>query len=364
MSIKRNLFGSFDNFRRGFQGNGAQSGKGGARKSGGKKRSAPKPFSPRLENLEERQLLSVVPPFADSLAGQNPAPAVSEYSYEQPALAVPDLASALSDPAPLQTQATRDAGDLAVVTACGLNPDNTNHAKWNSDGRLTYLNCDGSTIAELDLSGCTALGDVYVRNCANLTSLDLSGLQSLVYVYVNGNASLTDLNLDNIKTSRNVNVYNNNALTELDITGANIGTSGYEFYCYNNASLTSFTATNCQTPYSDTYFELHDNPVLTDIDLTGSSIAFEIYNCASMTSLDLSSFTSLKSVNVRNCANLTSLDLSGLQSLVYVYINGNANLTDLNLDNIKTSRSVNVYNNNALTELDITGANIGTSGYD
>ena len=67
MSIKLNLFGSFDNFRRSFQGNGAQSGKGGARKSGGKKRSAPKPFSPRLENLEERQLLSVVPPFADSI---------------------------------------------------------------------------------------------------------------------------------------------------------------------------------------------------------------------------------------------------------------------------------------------------------
>ena len=359
MSIKRNLFGSFDNFRRGFQGNGAQSGKGGARKSGGKKRSAPKPFSPRLENLEERQLLSVVPPFADSLAGQT-APAVSEYSYEQPALAVPDLASALSDPAPLQTQAARDAGDLAVVTACGLNPDNTNHAKWNSDGRLTYLNCDGKAVAELDLSGCTALGTVYVRNCANLTSLDLSGLQSLGYVYINGNASLTDLNLDNIKSTSNVYVYNNNALTELDITGANIGTGGYYFYCYNNASLTSFTATNCQTPYSDTYFVLHDNPVLTDIDLTGSSIAFEIYNCVSITSLDLTSFTSLKSVRVHDMP-ISSLDLSGLQSLVYVYINGNASLTDLNLDNIKTSRIVSVYNNNALTELDITGANIGTT---
>ena len=244
MSIKRNLFGSFDNFRRGFQRKGAQSDKREAHKSGGKKRLAPKPYAPRLENLEERQLLSVVPPFADSLAGQT-APAVSEYSYAQPALAVPDLASALSDPAPLKTQAARDAGDLAVVTACGLNPDNTSHAKWNSSGRLTYLNCDGSTIAELDLSGCTALGDVTVRNCANLTSLDLSGLQSLSTVYINGNASLTTLNLDGAKANY-VYVYDNGALTELAIADMNVG---YRFSCYNNPILSSFSATNCQLTY-------------------------------------------------------------------------------------------------------------------
>ncbi|MBQ2040466.1 MAG: hypothetical protein II486_13555, partial [Thermoguttaceae bacterium] len=273
MSIKRNLFGCFDNFRRGFQGNCGQSRKGGARKSGGRKRSAPKPFSPRLENIEERQLLSVVPPFADSFVAQNPAPAVSDYSCAEPALAVPDLASALSDSAPLQTQAARNADDLSVVIACGLDPDNAYHAKWNSNGRLTYLNCDGSTIAELDLSGCTELGNVTVRNCANLTSLDLSDLQSLGYVHINDNASLTDLNLNGIKTSNSVNVYNNNVLTELDITGVylyNSNSGGYTFNVYNNALLTSFTATNCQTRTYTFGFILHDNPVLTQIDLTSS----------------------------------------------------------------------------------------------
>ena len=109
MSIKRNLFGSFDNFRRSFQGNGAQSGKGGARKSGGKKRSAPKPFSPRLENLEERQLLSVVPPFADSLAGQT-APA-AEISYAESAFPALDLSNALGEGSTLVVTTLDDAVD-------------------------------------------------------------------------------------------------------------------------------------------------------------------------------------------------------------------------------------------------------------
>ena len=343
------------------------------RSFGAKKRPEPKPSVLRLESLEDRALLSVAPTFAVLPGEPNPAAVLSEYSAE-PAPAVPDLASAFSAVASLQTQTERDAGDLAVVTACRLNPDDTTYAKWNASGRLTYLNCDGSSVANLDLSGCVALATVNVRNCANLTSLDLSGLQSLSSVSINDDASLTDLDLNGIKSS-SVYVYNNGSLAELNVAGMN----AYSFSCYNNAALTSVTASNCQSGNSGvTGFSLYDNPVLTQIDLTGSTVGLSVYNCASATSLNLATFSSLKSLSVHNMpitgldlsdlqslstvhvydnANLTSLDLSGLQAISSAYVYRNASLTDLNLDYIQTTSSVLVYNNNALAELEITGMN-------
>ncbi|MBQ3823329.1 MAG: hypothetical protein II807_09855, partial [Thermoguttaceae bacterium] len=195
-------------------------------------------------------------------------------------------------------------------------------------------------ITSLDLSGCTALGDVTVRNCANLTSLDLSGLQSLNYVYINGNASLTDLNLDNIKTLRSVNVYNNNALTELDITGANIGTSYFNFYCYNNASLTSFTATNCQTR-SGYDFVLHDNPVLTQVDFS---------NNPSLRSIEVSR-NAVETLSVAGCSSLNRLTCEE-DALETLYIS-DASAFELRL--VKTDAW------NSLTVRDASGDEIATS---
>ncbi|MBQ2554991.1 MAG: hypothetical protein II561_00420, partial [Thermoguttaceae bacterium] len=144
------------------------------RSFGAKKRPEPKPSVLRLESLEDRALLSVAPTFAVSAASPNSAAVFSEYSAAAPAPAVPDLASALSAASPLQTQAARDLGDLAVVTACDLDPNDTSYATWNTDGRLTYLNCKNSNIAELNLTGCTALREVNFVQCANLTDVDLS----------------------------------------------------------------------------------------------------------------------------------------------------------------------------------------------
>ena len=121
------------------------------RSFGAKKRPEPKPSVLRLESLEDRALLSVAPTFAVLPGEPNPAAVFSEYSAAEPAPAVPELASALSAASPLQTQASRDAGDLAVVNACRLNPDDTTYAKWNASGRLTYLNCDGSSVANLSV---------------------------------------------------------------------------------------------------------------------------------------------------------------------------------------------------------------------
>ena len=60
MFFNSKAFSGIENLRRGmFNANHEQS-KGRARRSSDKKRSAPKPYSLRMENLEERQLLSVV----------------------------------------------------------------------------------------------------------------------------------------------------------------------------------------------------------------------------------------------------------------------------------------------------------------
>ena len=308
MNLNSRAFSGIDSFCRSFfNANGERLELARSRNFGAKKRSEPKPSVLRLENLEDRALLSVAPPFAVSPAAPNSAAVFSEYSAAESTPAVPDLASVLNDSAPLQTQAARNAGDLAVVNACGLDPDDTSYATWNTDGRLTYLNCKNSNIAELNLTGCTALREVNFVQCANLTDVDLSGLQSLQYILVREcsklteldfssvpsadqisvcynanltsvdlsglkllgrvavyeNANLTDLNLDNTKTSGVVTVYNNGSLAELGVSGLNAST----FSCYGNALLSSFSASNCQA--SDEFILLN-NPLLKQVDLSNN----------------------------------------------------------------------------------------------
>ena len=261
--FNRNAFDSVNNLRNRLFDAKKDRSKRESAKSRDKKRLAPKPFALRLESLEERHLLSAVSPFAESPVDQKPA--VESYSVSS-AISIPDLSVVVESSASLDTTATRNEHDLAVVQACGLDPDNVNVAQWNADGRLVWFNCNGSNIAELDLSGCSALGNVVVRNCPNLTSLNLSGLQLSNDVSIYDNANLTTLNLDNLKANH-VYVSNNDALTSLAITDMELERG---FSCDNNASLASFTATNCSQIY-DT-FRLHDNPVLTQIALPGSSV--------------------------------------------------------------------------------------------
>ena len=136
----------------------------------------------------------------------------------------------------------------------------------------------------------------------------------------------------------------------------------YNFDCHDNASLTSFTATNCvQSDLYEGYrLKLYNNSSLTQVSLPGSIVNLEICNDEalrisdvtnyssvrallihdfSVTSLDLTGWSALGYVSVYSLNNLTSLDFSRLQQLGNVHVYNCANLTNLNLDNTKSNGS-------------------------
>ena len=266
--------------------------------------------------------------------------------------------------------------DLAVVDACGCDPNNSEQTIWNDDGRLIYLKCYGSSVVSLDLTGCEYLETFICSNNPELTSVDLSGLQNLDDVSIFDNPNLIALNIDNIDVADSVDIYRNNSLASLDITGVNV----QYFNCDSNASLARVATTSCS---SSNYFVLFDNPSLVQVEISDDSdLYLDINRCASLTSLDLKNCSSLKGLSVRNLPitaldlsgstsisgiyvnnnpELTSLDLSCSQNLYTVQINDNPKLVDLNLDNVKATGNVyadyaiEVFRNDSLSSLDITG---------
>ena len=264
-------------------------------KSDDKKRLAPKPSALRLENLEERALLSVVPPFANAGIDQNAESAI-ESSYAAPRIAVPDLSgvSGLTDQAtpsandvPLATAGTYDEHDLAAIVELGLEATSPG-VVWNGEGQLVELTYSDPTVPGISLTRCKALEKLTVSGCVNLTYLDCSC----------------------------------NALTSLDFSGC----SKLEWlYCNLNE--------------------------LTELDLSGGAnlICFDCSN-NDLTELDLSKLSSLSTLYCYG-NQLTSIDVSGRANLCYLDCRGNS-LTSLNLTENK-SLSTLLCNNNSLTSLNL-----------
>ncbi len=81
-------------------------------KLSGKKRVAPGSFALRLESLEERALLSVVPPFADDFVDQGASPAADSPAASLP-ISIPDLSESVSESATLVVSTFDDVLDSA-----------------------------------------------------------------------------------------------------------------------------------------------------------------------------------------------------------------------------------------------------------
>ena len=156
----------------------------------------------RIETLEDRALLSAVGtlneviPFETNNSAISPESSVfvSEMSLET---------NSATEAAPLCTTAEYNAHDLAVVTRCGLS-GSSSFVEWDENGRLigldisersltgtldlsncsalTYLNCYGNDLTEINLSGCSALQVIWCgRN--SLTSLDATDCVALEALY-------------------------------------------------------------------------------------------------------------------------------------------------------------------------------------
>ena len=102
----------------------------------------------RLENLEDRQLLSVT----DLV----PLAAAASESAVETAPAAEDVAIDLSSVAD-QTETAYNEHDLAAVESLGMTADDSN-VVWNAEGRVTSIVASAQTTLETaNLSGCTAL---------------------------------------------------------------------------------------------------------------------------------------------------------------------------------------------------------------
>ena len=194
--------------------------------------------------------------------------------------------------------------------------------KWDSQGRLTgiYIQWGGHWREQsgakvqisnnytrlgggLDLSGCTALEDIYARN-NNFTNVNASGCVRLKMVYICLN-QIASVNLEGADRIEQI-AMSTNKYTTLDVS--------------NRKNLVKL-------------FIPH-NPSLTSLNISG---------CTSLLDYDaIMTYTSLVSLNVSNC-NLNVLNLSGNTNLETLDCSGN-NLHSLNISKNTKLKTLNAGN--------------------
>ena len=226
---------------------------------------------------------------------------------------------------------------------------------------LTYLNCSGNRLTNLDVTKCTVLTELNcsgnrltnldVSECTALTELDCSYNQ-LTNLDVTKNTALTSLNcgrnqLTNLDVSEcTILAYlycHNNQLTNLDVSEC---TALMVLYCNNN-QLTNLDVSECTA----LMWLLCENNQLTNLDVSECTALTELVcDNNQLTDLDIKctalmglwcNYNQLTSLNVSNCTALTEL---------YCY---NNQLTDLDVTKCTRLRSLGCYNNQ-LTDLDVT----------
>lgn len=144
-------------------------------------------------------------------------------------------------------------------------------AVYNS--ALTNLNLDNQNYIEsVDLTGCTKLIKITIRECAAYKTLNVSNLNNLQEVNIVNNKSLTSITINNCSNLQKVTIQNNGALTTINITSC--------------TKLTGTSGTN--------YLTITDNKVLKVINLS---------NCTKLNKFTISN---------SNQANITTLNLQNV----------------------------------------------------
>ena len=150
--------------------------------------------------------------------------------------------------------------------------------------KLAHLNLNESKLTKLDLTGCTGLEVLSLLNAKDLAELDLSQCPSLVDVYAGGTA------IDKFASS------SKNSLRKLDLSG-----------CINLEGC-------------DNLLELNINGTLfTELDWTGINTLTKLDagSCTKLESLIINDCENLQELICSGC-NLASLDLSHNNNLVII----------------------------------------------
>lgn len=144
-------------------------------------------------------------------------------------------------------------------------------AVYNS--ALTNLNLDNQNYIEsINLTGCTKLIKITIKECAAYKTLNVSNLNNLQEVNIVNNKTLTSISIINCSNLQKVTIQNNGALTSITITDC--------------TKLTGANGTN--------YLTITDNKVLKTINLS---------NCTALKKFTISN---------SNQANITTLNLQNV----------------------------------------------------
>lgn len=208
---------------------------------------------------------------------------------------------------------------------------------------LTRLDCIGSTLTTLDVSGLTKLTYLDCNKSSSLTTLNVSGLTSLKALNCS-NCALTELNTSDLETLTVLNcsgnqlttldtskltsltrlLCNNNQLTALDVSGLTILTN---LTCYNN-QLTTLDASGLTSLKNLTC----DNNMLTALTLPNNSILSNL-TCTEnrLSAIDISPYSSLESLlcgsQTSDGSTLQQIDVTATAEQVTAFNNGSNTTT-------------------------------------
>lgn len=176
---------------------------------------------------------------------------------------------------------------------------------------LTNLNLDNQNyIDDIDLTGCTKLITITIKECELFKELTVSNLNNLQEVVITNNPNITSVNISGCNNLKKVTIQNNSNLTLISIT--------------NCTSLTGSSS-------SSNYLTITDNNKLTSLNLNGC--------------LNLQTFT----ISTSNQENITTLNLYNT-SLTYIQGDG-VDTSLLDLQKFRNLETFNIYGDTKVSQI-------------
>ena len=202
---------------------------------------------------------------------------------------------------------------------------------------LTWLKCNGTSMTELNVSGCTALKELQCSDNDQLTTLNASGCSKLESLLC-GNNPLTTLNISGCTALRGLNC-GNNKLFALHVFGCSklerLSCGNNQLSALDVSGCTALTELNC------------GNNQLTALDVSGCPALTSLYcNDNQLTSLDVSNNTALEVLSCYNNHIYGAAMDTFIASLCYPFETTHlqAITTDLNEGNVITTTQVEAFN--------------------
>lgn len=170
-----------------------------------------------------------------------------------------------------------------------------------NNSALTNLNLDDQNYIEaVDLTGCTKLIKISIKECDVYKNFTISNLNNLQEIEILNNQSLQSISVINCPNLKKVTIQNNGSLTSIKITNCHglIGSS-YDNYLTitDNAKLNNLDLNNCIN-LSKFTISKSNQANITNLNLNNTSVVSISGDGADETILDLKQFTYGSGINL------------------------------------------------------------------